>query len=106
MTNFDDIKKLEGQTVLVATENKSIYAGKISNVRPPKDGKCERTVALADFNYRRWFVAFSGNGKEKMYREENSKDFPFWETDNLSVLDEKNLLKELQERGYKECTLS
>lgn len=64
------------------TKNRSIYIGRVYNVKPPRENEANfDIVAVANFDYRRFYEAITNRGLEKMFGEESSTEFPFWKTD-------------------------
>lgn len=82
MVTFEEMKAMEGKRVIVASKYRSIYIGKVTNVTPaPKDDKYHSV--FADFDHCRFFEAGTTNGPKKLFMTKNSKQFPFWNEDQV-----------------------
>ena len=92
MTTFEELRRYEGKRIISETEADSVYAGRVTHVSKPDDS---HHVALANFNYERWF-----NCGNKLYQREFVKKFPFKETDKISPFTKLRLLTALYERKF------
>ena len=89
MTTIDEIKAVEGKRVMVWTKHGSIYIGKMTNPRPPKDHEEGVTAAYVEFDYKRYHKVSTTEGPQKMLTEEREENFPVSTEDIIYGIGEK-----------------
>ena len=102
-TTLDEVKKYEGKDIIILTKNKTVYAGRVSNVRAPGNGEIKPdNVAIMDFNHYRWCkIARRCEIEEPtLFEQRHATDFPIRESDVMNEFNVPTLLEKLHEHGY------